>query len=165
MGEYGIAESQFGVHVIEVEESKPAHVETPEEARPKILDALRRKSGVDIAKQDLQQDLTAALTGHPLEELAKKRGLSAVETPFFAADEPIHGAEDYTQLGAEALKFHDGEVRALTDGPEPYLVKLVARKPSYIPALAEIKDLSARPTPGMPRKSRHGRSLRLCSNR
>ena len=140
-GEYGLAESQFGFHVIQVEESKPEHVDTPEEARSKIVADLRRKSGEDVAKQDLQQDLTAALTGHALDELAKKRGLSAVETPFFAANEPITGAEDYSQLGAEALKLKDGEVQAFTDGPEPYLVKLIARNPSHVPPLTEIKDL------------------------
>jgi peptidyl-prolyl cis-trans isomerase D len=140
-GEYGIAESQFGVHVIQVEESKPAEVDTPEEAHSKIVADLRRKGGEDSAKQYLQQDLTAALTGHAIDEVAKKRGLTAVETPFFAAGEPINGAEDYPQLGTEALKLKDGEVRALTDGPEPYLVKLIARNPAHIPPLTEIKDL------------------------
>ena len=140
-GEYGIAESQYGYHVIRVEESKPEHVDTPEEARSRVLEALRHKNGVDLAKQYLQQDLTATLTGHAIDEVAKKRGLVALETPFFAATDPIRGAEDYTQLGTEAFKLKDGEVRALTDGPEPYLVKLIARNPSRLPPLAEIKDL------------------------
>jgi acylphosphatase len=90
----------------------------------------------------MQQDLTATLTGHPLDEVAKKRGLSVVETPFFAADEPVRGAEDYTQFPVEAFKLKDGEVRALTEGPEPYLVKLVARNVSAIPPLADVKDLA-----------------------
>jgi peptidyl-prolyl cis-trans isomerase D len=140
-GEYGIAESQFGFHIIEVEELKPAHVASPEEARSKIVEELRRKNGDELAKQDLEQDLTAVLTGHPLDDVAKKRGLVVSETPFFAADEPVRGAEDYTQFGQECLKLKDGEVRALTEGPEPYLVKLVARTPAHIPTLAEIKDL------------------------
>jgi peptidyl-prolyl cis-trans isomerase D len=140
-GEYGIAESQFGFHVIQVEESKPALVDTPEVAHPKIIADLRRKSGQDAAKQYMQQDLTAALTGHPIDEVAKKRGLTAIETPFFAAGESVNGAEDYPQLGAEALKLKDGEVRALTEGPEPYLIKLIARTPAHIPPLPEIKDL------------------------
>jgi peptidyl-prolyl cis-trans isomerase D len=140
-GAYGIAESQYGFHVIQVEESKPAHIDAPEEARSKIVEALRQRNGEDVAKQYLQQDLTAALTGHAIDDVAKKRGLTAVETPFFAANEPIHGAEDYPQLGAEALKLKDGEVRALTEGPEPYLVKLIARNPAHLPTLAEIKDL------------------------
>jgi peptidyl-prolyl cis-trans isomerase D len=140
-GEFGIAESQFGFHVIQVEESKPASVDTPEAARAKIIEDLRRKNGEELAKQDMQQDLTAALTGHALDAIAKKRGLVVVETPFVAADESIRGAEDYSQLAAEVLKFKDGEIRALTDGPEPYLVKLIARHPAHIPALAEIKDL------------------------
>jgi len=140
-GEYGIAESQFGFHVIQTEELKPAHVDTPEEARSKIIEELRRKSGDELAKQDMEQDLTAVLTGHAIDDVAKKRGLVVVETPFFAAGEPVRGAEDYTQFGPESLKLKDGEVRALTEGPEPYLVKLIARNPAHIPPLNEIRDL------------------------
>jgi len=140
-GQYGIAESQYGYHIIRVEESNPAHVDAPEEARPKIIEAIRHKNGEEVAKQDLQQDLTATLTGHAIDEVAKKRGLAAVETPFFAANDSIRGAEDYPQLNAEAFKLKDGEVRAITDGPEPYLVKLIARNPAHVPALADIKDL------------------------
>lgn len=141
-GEYGMAESEYGFHVIQVEESKPAHIDTPEEARPKVIAALQRKNGVEFAKNYLQQDLTATLTGHSIDEVARKRGLSAVETPFVTANEPIRGAEDYPQFSAEVFKLKDGEVRALTEGPEPYLVKLIAREPSRIPTLDQSKDLA-----------------------
>jgi peptidyl-prolyl cis-trans isomerase D len=140
--EYGIAESEYGYHVIQVEESKPEHLDTPEEARPKVIAALKRKNGVEFAKNYLQQDLTATLTGHAIDEVARKRGLTAVETPFLTASEPIRGAEDYPQFSAEAFKLKDGEVRALTEGPEPYLVKLIAREPSRLPTLDQSKDLA-----------------------
>ncbi|HEY1851052.1 MAG TPA: peptidylprolyl isomerase [Candidatus Binataceae bacterium] len=140
-GQYGIAQSQYGFHVIEVIESKPDRVDTPEEARAKIIEDLRRKNGVDLAKQYMQQDLTATLTGHSLQDVASKRGLNAIETPFFASGEPLRGAEDYSQLATESFQLKDGEVRAMVDGPEPYLVKLIARNPSVVPPLAEIKDL------------------------
>jgi peptidyl-prolyl cis-trans isomerase D len=143
-GQYAIAQTQYGFHVIEVEEVTPAGVDTPEQARPKIVEALKQKLGADTAKQYLEQDLTAALTGHDLAELANKRGLKAIDTPFFAADEKIVGAEDNPQLGKEAFGFSNGEVRAVTDGPTPYLVKLDARIPAHIPPLSEISDLVRR---------------------
>jgi peptidyl-prolyl cis-trans isomerase D len=141
-GEYGIAQSDYGYHVIQVEESKPDRVDTPEEARPKVIEALKRKNGVEFGKNYLQQDLTATLTGHSIDEVARKRGLTAVETPFLTANEPIHGAEDYPKFSSEAFKLKDGEVRALTEGPEPYLVKLIARVPSRLPTLGESKPLA-----------------------
>jgi peptidyl-prolyl cis-trans isomerase D len=76
-----------------------------------------------------------------LQDVASKRGLNAIETPFFASGEPLHGADDYSQLATESFQLKDGEVRAMVDGPEPYLVKLIARNPSVVPPLAEIKDL------------------------
>ncbi len=140
-GEYAIVQSQFGFHIIEVEADKPAHIDTPEEARPAIIADLKRKSGVDVAKNDIEQDLTAAITGHSLEELAKARGLHAVETPFVTKNDPINGASDFPQLGAKTFDLKPGEVRAFSDAPEPYLVKLEALTPSHIPPLDQIKDV------------------------
>lgn len=143
-GEYAIVQSQYGFHIIEVEADRPAHVDTPEEARPTIIADLKRKSGADTAKQYVEQDLTAAITGHKLEELAKARGLSAVETPFVARGEALGGAPDFPRLAEKAFALKDGEVRVFNDAPEPYLVKLTARAPSHIPQLAQIKDLVRR---------------------
>ncbi len=143
-GDYTIVESQYGFHIIQVEAVKAPHVDTPEEARPKIIANLKRKSGEDVAKQDVEQDLTAAITGHNLDDLAKARGLSAVETPMVARNQPISDAPDFPQLGEKAFTLKDGEVRAFSDAPEPYLVKLIARQPAHIPPLDQIKDLVRR---------------------
>ncbi|MGH7933818.1 MAG: SurA N-terminal domain-containing protein [Candidatus Binataceae bacterium] len=140
-GQFDIAQTQYGYHVIEVEAVKPAHLETLAEARPRIIEDIRRKSGSEVARQDLDLDLAAALEGHPLNELAKKRGLVAVETPFFAANDQIKGAEDDPKLVKEVFKMNPGDVHAVTDGAVPYIVKMVARKPAHVPPYKDITGL------------------------
>jgi peptidyl-prolyl cis-trans isomerase D len=138
-GEFGIAQTQFGFHVIQVEQVKPAHEDTIEEAKPKIIAALRQKAGADVAKQDIEQDIAAAGEGRSLQDLAQKRGLVAVETPYLAENQPIKGAEDNPKLAQEAFKMSVGDLRTVDSGSAPYLVKVLDRKPAHVPPFNDIQ--------------------------
>jgi peptidyl-prolyl cis-trans isomerase D len=140
-GQYGIAHTRFGYHVIQVQEIKPEQVETLAQARPQIVEDLRRQAGTETARQDLDLDLASALGGRSLEELAKKRGLTAVTTPFFSETDQIRGAEDDPKLVQEVFKLNPGDVHAVTNGPVPYLVKMVARDPAHIPPFKDIEGM------------------------
>lgn len=139
-GQLGIAETQFGFHVIEVENIKGAKTDSIEEARPRIIAALKEQEGQKIAHQDLDQDTAAAGEGRDLQRIAKERGLVAVETPYFAKTDTIKGAEDDPNLTKEAFSMNPGDIRPITQGDAIYLVKLIDRKPSQVPPFAQIKD-------------------------
>jgi peptidyl-prolyl cis-trans isomerase D len=139
-GELGLAETQFGYHVLQVEEVKGATVESIEQARPRIVTALKEQEGEKLAHQDLDQDIAAAGEGRELKSIAAKRGLVAVETPYFAENESIKGAEDDPGLVKEAFTLQPGETRPITQGGAIYLIKLIDRKATRIPPLSEIKD-------------------------
>lgn len=143
-GELTIVQTQFGYHILRLDEIKPAGADSPEQARARIITELKRKSGVAMGKADVQQDLTAALTGHSFGDIAQKRGLTTVTTPYFAANEPVKGAESDTKFGPAVFKLDNGSTQAITDTDVPYLVKVLDKSPSHIPQLAEIKDLVRR---------------------
>src|SRR6266851_5327746 len=138
-GEFGLAETQFGFHVIQLIDAKGAKIDDVQEARPKIVAALKLKQGMAIARQDMEADEAAANLGHELNELAKKRGLVAVTTPYFAREDTIKGAEDDANLKKEVFDMQGGEIRSIRKGQAPYLVKMLDRKPARLPPLAEIK--------------------------
>jgi peptidyl-prolyl cis-trans isomerase D len=138
-GQYAIVETQYGFHVIQLEAKTPAHMDTLAQARPAIVAALKQKNGAEIAKRSISQDLPAALNGQDLAQLAQKRGLEAVTTPFFAADEHLPGLEKNPDLMREAFKLRKGDVRAITGGATPLLVKLIDRNPAHIPPLNQIE--------------------------
>jgi peptidyl-prolyl cis-trans isomerase D len=135
-----VVQTSLGYHVIRVDDIKQAHTDTVEEVQPKIIAALKQKAGTDIAHQDMDQDLTAALQGRELKDVAKKRGLVAVETPYFAANASIKGAEDDPKLAPAAFKLESGETHAISNGPVPYLVKLVDRKPARLPPFTAVRN-------------------------
>jgi peptidyl-prolyl cis-trans isomerase D len=137
-GQVTMVETRFGFHVVKLEEIKPAHSDTLADARPKITDTLRTQAGAKLARDATREDLAAALSGTNLQEIAKKRGLDAVETPMFAQNEPIKGAENDRELMQSAFKLEPGQVRIVPEKGAPYLIKLMASEPSRIPPLKEI---------------------------
>jgi peptidyl-prolyl cis-trans isomerase D len=138
-GQLKMVETHYGFHIIKLEEIKPAHTDTLAEARTKIIETLRTQAGSKVARDATREDLAAALSGTSLQDLAKKRGLEAVETPMFAQNEPIKGAETDRELNQYAFKLEAGQVRVAPGNGSPYLVKLIAKQPSRIPPLKEIE--------------------------
>ena len=137
-GEMAVVQTQFGYHVIQVEDHKLAHVETLEEARPQIVEALRHRAGAELAHQAIDQDLGDALGGKGIQDLANKRRLDLVKTPLLAASERTSEITEQT-LVQEAFKLNPNDVRVINGHDAQYLVKLIERKPSYLPKLADVE--------------------------
>jgi peptidyl-prolyl cis-trans isomerase D len=136
-----IIETRFGYHVAKVEEVRAPHVDTMEEARPKILQNLKQKAGADIARNAMHDDLQAALSGGDLKQLGARRGLEMVETQFFSQNDPVKGAERNPYFNQSVLKMDKDEVRVVTaKGYDGYLVKVLAKQPARTPPLKEIHD-------------------------
>ncbi len=139
-GQVTLVQSQYGYHIVQLEEIKSASQDTFEQAKPKIVAALKQKMGSDLARQDVEQDLAAALEGRDFKQLARKRSLVAVETAYVSEQDSIKGAESEPKLLAEAFKFGKGDIRAITDTSVPFLVKLVDRQPAQLPAFSKIEE-------------------------
>lgn len=137
-GEIRMVETRFGFHVIKLDATIPAHTDTLEQAKPKIIEALRAQAGSRLAREALDQDVSAALGGESLQDLAKKHGIEAVETPEFSQQDATRVVQD-RQLLQAAFKLEPGQVRAIPGGGAPYLVKLISRTPSQIPPLKQIE--------------------------
>ena len=139
-GELRLVETKFGFHDVRLESSSPAHVDKIEVVRPKIIDALRVEAGGKIGRQALDEDVTSALAGGTLPELAKKRGLEIIETPSFSRVDAAGVVHDQKLIDA-ASKLEVNQVRAVPGekGSAPYLVKLVMREPEHVPPLKDIE--------------------------
>jgi len=139
-GQIAMVETQYGYHIVKLDSSKPAHIDTLAEAKPKIIEELRTQAGAKLGREAAQEDLTAALGGDKIEDLAKKRGIDAVETPLFAQGEPAGGLEQDRQVMAAAFKLDAGQVALVPEKGAPYVIKLLVRQPSRIPPLKEIES-------------------------
>jgi peptidyl-prolyl cis-trans isomerase D len=138
-GQSTIVETRYGFHVVKVDEVKPAHTDTMAEAKPKIIEELRVQAGAKLGRAAAQEDVAAALAGSQLQDLAKKRGIDAVETPLFANGEPAGGIEADQELTQAAFKLEAGQVALVPEKGAPYVIKLLVKQPSRIPELKEIE--------------------------
>jgi peptidyl-prolyl cis-trans isomerase D len=139
-GELRLVETKYGFHVVRVDSSSPAHVDKLPEVRPQIIEALRAEAGGKVARQALDEDVTAAINGADLEALAKKRGLEVIETPSFSTVDASAVLHDQKLIDA-AFKLDLGQVRAIPGdkGAAPYLLKLVALNPEHVPPFKDIE--------------------------
>jgi peptidyl-prolyl cis-trans isomerase D len=140
-GELRLVETKFGFHVVKLDSASPAHVDKMQDVKPKIIEALRAQGGSRIARQALDEDVSAALSGGSLQDVAKKRGLEVIATPSFSSDDAAAVLHDQ-KLNDVAFKLDVGQIRAVPGdkGSAPFLVKLVAREPQHVPPLKDLED-------------------------
>ncbi len=138
-GQITMVETHYGFHIVKLEELKAAHIDTLAEAKPKIIEELRTQAGAKLGREAAQEDLTAALGGANLADLAKKRGLDAVDTPMFAQGDSLGGIEQDRELMEAAFKLEPGNVAIVPEKGAPYVIKLLERQPSRIPPRKEIE--------------------------
>ena len=137
----GVVQTQYGYHIIKVEEVKPAHTDPLAQARPRIVELIRERVGQKAARAGQHDDLAAALGGAKLRDLAAKRGLEVVSTPPFAEGEPIPKLERNPEFTSTAFKLGKGEISAVSGkGSGLFLIQLIDRDPAHIPPLKQIED-------------------------
>lgn len=137
-GEIRLVETKFGYHIVKLEAFTPAHTDTLAEARAKIISDLREQTGTRLARQAIDEDLTQALGGADLPDLAKKRGIDAVTSAPFAKGESIAGIGQDSKVTDAALALDKGQVRAIPEQGAPYLIKVINKTPSHVPPLKDI---------------------------
>lgn len=134
-----IVETQFGLHIIKLEEKKPASTQTLEEARPTIVEALKNKHARQVALDAVEKAHDAVLDGAPLEKVAADLGLAVESPPPFAGTEKILGV-DRKALNQEAFNTEVGEVgEVVTEGDGYAIVKVLERIPSAVPPLDQVR--------------------------
>ncbi len=139
-GEVRVVQTKFGFHVVKLNALKPAHTDTLAEATSKIIDDLRGAQGKPLAREAIDEDLSAALGGASLQNIAEKRGLDVAEPAPFARGESIQGIGVDAKIANAALALDKGQVRAIPEGDAPYLIQVVDKIPSHIPTLSQISQ-------------------------
>ena len=126
--------TQFGFHIIRVEDKTEAGVKTFEEAEPEIRDALRQERQAE-ATLTFVDDLMVRLEEDPtqFENLTAQHDLKVVTTPFLAQGDRLPDVDDAVPLVQRAFALTKGDVDSVTsaDGKH-YLMQLTAIQPSEV---------------------------------
>jgi peptidyl-prolyl cis-trans isomerase D len=136
-----LVKSQFGFHIIMVEEKRAATSQTLDQVRPQIQQILT----VQLADQqitDRARNLEARLNAPAdLDTVGKELGIMVQESGLFQREDPVPGLGAAPQVADTAFRINTNEVSDALNSPRgPVFITVSERKDPYVPMLDEVKD-------------------------
>lgn len=136
-----LVETQFGFHIIKVEEKRAASEKQLDEVRGEIVDALRKQRGRDLARRAVEQAEEQLLDGESFESVSAHLGLPVRSSEPFSRQEMPAGLSDASELRDAAFDTAAGELGEVVSLPSGYVVFRVAEKQeSYVPELDRVGE-------------------------
>ncbi len=140
IGAFGIVKTQFGYHIVQVEERQPAHTETLNEVLPSIQATLIRQN-VAKAEQDYAQALTSEAIKDGLAKTVAAHHLQLATTPLVGEQGVISALPDSSQILQKAFASKQGDPPQFATTGEGYAVFQVAGvTPAHAPSFADWKS-------------------------
>ena len=135
-----LVKTQFGYHILQVEEKKTAHMRPVSEVKPEIVPVLeQQKSG--LAMQNLATQLAAAAKSQGLAKVAAAKGLHLVTTDYLAKDGVVGGLADGSALLAQAFSAAKGAAPATVSTGDGFaLFQVNDIKAAHAPDFTEYKQ-------------------------
>ncbi len=136
----GPVKTEFGYHLIKVEEVKDARAEPLDEVKGRIEEIVKTEQARDLAFEAAEDDVDQAIQGTSLKKLAEARGLEYKESEPFTADGTLPGLQDFKDITSTAFSLSPGEIGPLMTTSNAALVfTLIEKQPSEVPPLDEIR--------------------------
>jgi len=134
--------TDFGYHLIKVEEMQEAGYEPVEAVRAELRTRLAREEARRLAEAKAQAVYDAVVAaGSEWKTAVQALELVPGETPFIAQGEVVEGIDNSAAFMRAAFALQDGEVsRPTLIGNQYFVEKLLERKASHIPPFEEVKD-------------------------
>jgi peptidyl-prolyl cis-trans isomerase D len=140
IGETQIVKSQFGYHIVQVEERKPAHAQDLAEVLPTIQGTLIRQK-VAAAEENYAHQLTSEAIKDGLQKTAAAHKLELSTTPPVNSHGVIPALPDGSQVIGKAFEAKQGDPAQFAQTGEGYAIFQVSGiTPAHAPNFADWKD-------------------------
>jgi peptidyl-prolyl cis-trans isomerase D len=134
--------TQFGWHIINVENVNTAKTLTLEEAEEQIKNRLKETRSKALAYDDAEAVYQISFEGDDLVKAAEKHGLSLKTTDFFTDEGPqdnsVMPRDKFTEIAFSLSDMEIGEINELFDGF--YIIQLIGIQESRIPDFEEVNE-------------------------
>jgi len=138
-----VVESDFGFHILQVYDKKPAGVAPLEEVKDEIRKDIAEQKASDKVFEDAAADAAGISGGATLDTIAKEREAKVEETPMFSKGDVVPGLPDSQPFYDRASTLDKPGAAAsqpVKVGRDYYVIALAARKDSYIPQFADVRE-------------------------
>jgi peptidyl-prolyl cis-trans isomerase D len=126
------------------------------EARGKIIADLKQIQGMYLAADEAKKAHDTIYQKENFDAYAREKGLKVSVTEFFSPKNPPQEFRQVRDFTKTVMELQKDEVSSLlSDNQRYYLLKLVAKNPSQVPALKEIEG-------DVEKRYLAGEALRLC---
>jgi peptidyl-prolyl cis-trans isomerase D len=140
IGDTKIVKSQFGYHIIQVEERQAAHSQSLNEVLPTIQVTLMRQKAAK-AELDYAQALTSEAIKNGLEKTAAAHHLELATTPLLGSRDVIAALADSSQILEKAFGSKQGDPAQFASTGEGYAVfQVTAVAPAHAPDFTAWKS-------------------------
>ncbi len=140
IGDLAIVKTQFGYHIVQVEERQAAHTQQLNEVLPTIQATLIRQKSA-AAQENYAQALTTEAIKNGLEKTAAAHHLQVVTTPPTAEQGTIAALPDGATLLAKAFQSKKGDPAQSAPTGEGYAIfQVTGVTPAHAPAFADWKS-------------------------
>jgi peptidyl-prolyl cis-trans isomerase D len=140
IGDTKIVKSQFGYHIIQVEERQTAHAQSINEVLPTIQATLIREKSAQ-AEDAYARALTAEAIKNGLAKTAAAHRLEVTETPYLGNQGTVSGLPDGAQLLSKAFQAKQTDPPQYAPTGEGYAIFQVSGiQPAHAPNFADYKS-------------------------
>jgi peptidyl-prolyl cis-trans isomerase D len=134
-----VIKTQFGYHILQVEDKKTAHLRPLSEVKAEIVPILEQQR-VGAAEQTYASQLAADAKKNGLDKAASSRGLKVVTTDYLAKDGVIAGLSDGSALLTQAFSVvKNADPAAVSTGDGFAVFQVTDIKAAHAPVFAEYK--------------------------
>jgi len=136
-----LVKTQYGYHIIKVTDKKAASTRSIDEVRQQLTDQLSYERAQTQANEIAAQVEKEVKKPADIERVAKARGLTVLESGFFAREEPIMGLGPAPEAANRAFEMKPDEVAGpLRAGRGILFQTMTAKQDPYVPKIEEVKD-------------------------
>jgi peptidyl-prolyl cis-trans isomerase D len=136
-----LVKTQYGYHIIKVEDIKEGGTESLAEVKDEIRNQL-----LQIAVGDSAYEKTLSLIdqmpyeGVVLTQYAEAHDVPVEQSDFFTSNEPIPGIGDATGIRNTIFAFEKNDVSEVLEfNNKYYIVQVIDKKASYLPELKDVE--------------------------
>jgi peptidyl-prolyl cis-trans isomerase D len=134
-----IVKSQFGYHIVQVEERTPAHSQSLADVQSAIQSTLARQNDA-AAEDNYAKALTSEAIKNGLEKTAAAHHLEVVTTPLVGAQGTIAALPDSSSLLSKAFASKQGDPPQAAPTGEGYAIfQVTGTAPAHAPTFADWK--------------------------
>jgi len=134
-----LVRTQYGLHIIKVEETREAGTPSFEQARAEVV----RKHAAAAARAAVAkrvEQFNDELSGGELETVAAKFGLTVRTTELVPREGPIPGPAARPEVISSLFALAEGEVsELLRQGDDYWVYKVLAKRPAAVPSFEEAR--------------------------